>query len=599
MGKLKVLPAGLANLIAAGEVVQRPASVVKELMENAVDAGADNISVIVTDAGRTLIQVIDNGCGMNRTDAVLCFDRHATSKISEAEDLNRIVTLGFRGEALPSISAVGEITLKTRKADSETGTQVKTGGMNGFSVSECACPAGSNFEVRNLFYNTPARRKFLKTDNVELKHIVEEFTRIALSRPETAFSLRSNGKDLFVLRKAKSRKFRILDLMGSSVASDIVDLEIKTSTVNVSGYVGRPDTARKTGGNQYLFVNGRYFRSAYLHKAVMKAYEELIPDGYSPQYFIFLEVDPLSIDVNIHPTKAEVKFEDEQIVFQTLYASIREVLGRNSFGGSLDFEADGAVSLPQLGKSFEAYRGAMQAPSAVHDESFNPFHSHDVPPESGGEPSPNFNFASSVDRRDDYGKLFEQKMMPSSRMMVMNGKYILTAVPSGLMVVNIRRATERICYERALKALSKGAHVTQTAMFPVSVQVGVQNRLLLDDNAGTLARLGFELENSGEDTVIVNGVPEGYSCESGKIVNLVSDICSILSDGTSAIDEVLQSSMAHKFAILGASNAETVRNSEQAQSILDTLFACENPETTSDGRRIAAIIPEEDFEKRF
>lgn len=599
MGKLKVLPANLANMIAAGEVVQRPASVVKELMENAVDAGADNISVIVTDAGRTLIQVIDNGCGMSKADAVLCFDRHATSKIEKADDLNGILTFGFRGEALPSISAVGEITLKTRKAGNETGTQVKLGEMSKIQVSECACPTGSNFEVRNLFYNTPARRKFLKSDNVELKHIVEEFSRIALSQPEISFSLRSNGRDLFVLRKAKSLKFRILDLMGSSVASDIVDLELKTSTVNISGYTGRPDTARKTTGNQYLFVNGRYFRSAYLHKAVMKAYEELMPEGLNPQYFIFLEVDPHNIDVNIHPTKAEVKFEDEQIIFQTLYACIREVLGKNSFGGSLDFEAGDAIPIPQLGKSFEAYKGAVQAPSAVHDDSFNPFHPHSGSQETGEEPSPNYSFATAVERRDDYGKLFEQKIMPSTRMLVMNGKFILTAVPSGLMVVNIRRAYERICYEKALKALAKGTHVTQVAMFPVQVQVGVQNRLLLDENAEVLRALGFDLENFGTDSVTVNGVPEGYSCESGRIVNLVSDICSILSDGTSTIDEVMKSSMARKFAILGASNAEIVRNSEDAQAILDTLFACENPETTSDGRRIAVIIPEEDFEKRF
>ena len=590
MGKLKVLSASVANMIAAGEVVQRPASVVKELMENAVDAGADNVSVVVTDAGRTLIQVIDNGCGMSKADAVLCFERHATSKIASADDLNAISTFGFRGEALPSISAVGEITLRTRRAKDETGTQVNIGTFNSVKASECACPSGSNFEVRNLFYNTPARRKFLKSDNVELKHIVEEFTRVALSHPDIAFSLRSNGRDLYVLRKAKSLKYRVLDLMGSSVVSDVVDVELNTRSVRITGFAGRPDTARKTTPNQYFFVNGRYFRSPYFHKAVMKAYEELIPEGVTPPYFLFLEVDPQSIDVNIHPTKTEVKFEDDQIIFQTLYACIREVLGRNSFGGSIDFEEGQAPAIPSLGRSFEEYRGASAAPSPVHDTEFNPFR-----PE---ESAPLFDAPAAVERRQDYGVLFEEKTLPSTRHLVLHGKYVLTPVPSGLMVVNVKRANERICYERALKALSKGEHTTQAAIFPVQVQVGIQNRLILDDNAEKLRRLGFDLADFGEDSVTVNGVPEGYSCESGKIVSLVSDICSILSDGTAAIDEVMQANLARKFALLGASNAENLRSPQEAQALLDTLFACENCETTSDGRRISTIIPDEDLEKR-
>ena len=342
MGHLQVLPGNIANMIAAGEVVQRPSSVVKELMENAVDAGATEVKVLVTDSGRTLIQVIDNGCGMSEEDALLCFERHATSKIASAEDLNDIVTYGFRGEALASIAAVSDVTLRTRREEDETATQVELSGSEAGSVlSHAAAPKGSNFAVRNLFYNVPARRKFLKSDNVELKHIIDEFTRVALTRPNVGFSLTHNGRDIYMLKQAKSLKFRILDLLGTNVVGDVVDLESRTTVASITGFLGRPDAAKKTQGNQFFFVNGRYFRSAYLHKAVMKAYEELIPSGLNPSYFIYLEVDPHSVDVNIHPTKTEVKFEEDVVLFQTIYACVKEVLGKNAFGASIDFDEAG------------------------------------------------------------------------------------------------------------------------------------------------------------------------------------------------------------------------------------------------------------------
>ena len=328
---LRILPGNIANMIAAGEVVQRPASVVKELVENAVDAGASQITVIITDSGRTLIQVIDDGCGMAPDDAVLCFERHATSKIYDAEDLNNIMTFGFRGEALASIAAVAEVTLKTRTADEGIGCQVEFAASEHVSTTEAATPKGTNISVRNLFYNVPARRKFLKSDNVEFRHIVEEFTKVALTRPEIAFTLMHNGKNIFVLGKAKSTKFRIMDLLGQNVVGDIVDVSAETSVVRLSGFVGRPDSAKKTLGNQFFFVNGRYFRSPYFHKAVMKAYEGLIPEGVTPSYFIFMEVDPHSVDVNISPTKTEVKFEDDTFIFQVILAAIPD-LCRSMFG---------------------------------------------------------------------------------------------------------------------------------------------------------------------------------------------------------------------------------------------------------------------------
>ena len=595
MGKLKILPAQLANMIAAGEVVQRPASVVKELMENAVDAGATQISVVVTDAGRTLLQVIDNGCGMSPVDAVLCFERHATSKIATAEDLEQILTYGFRGEALASIAAVAEVTLRTRRPQDETATEVRVGAFGEVKTATVAAPVGSNFAVRNLFYNTPARRKFLKSDNVELKHILEEFTRVALTRPDIAFTLSHNGRELYVLKKAKSLKFRILDLLGSNVVGDIVDLSADTSVVRISGFVGRPDTARKTPGNQYLFVNGRYFRSAYLHKAVMKAYEEMIPDGVTPAYFIFLETDPHAIDVNIHPTKTEIKFEDDAVIFQILYACVKETLGRNSFGASIDFNTEGATPLPQLGDSFEQYKGVTM-PVIETDPGYDPF----KPANDGGSrPANDGGYSKYIDRSEDYGKLFEEKTLPLGRLLILQGKYILTPAASGLMLVHIGRARERILYEQTLSALGRTSHVTQTALFPVQVQVGAQQRLLFEESAPLLTQLGFDIVPFGNDTVVVNGVPEGYSCEPGKVEQLVSDLVYILSEDREALPEMMQQRLAEKFATLGASHADPPCSPQDAQRLIDTLFACDNAELTPSGRRIVSIVPLGDIDKRF
>lgn len=603
MGRLKVLPAQIANMIAAGEVVQRPSSVVKELMENAVDAGAGQVSVVVTDAGRTLIQVIDNGCGMSPADAVLCFERHATSKIASAEDLNDIETYGFRGEALASIAAVAEVTLRTRREGDETATEVRVGQNGEVSTSSVSAPVGSNFAVRNLFYNTPARRKFLKSDSVELKHIIEEFTRVAITRPERSFSLKSNGRDIFVLKEAKSLKFRILDLLGSNVVGDVLDISAQTSILKLSGFVGRPDSARKTLGNQFFFVNGRYFRSAYLHKAVMKAYEDMIPEGVTPSYFIFLEVDPHGIDVNIHPTKTEVKFEDDSLIFQVIYACVKETLGRNSFGAGINFDTEGAIELPQLGRSFEQYR-EVAPPQTQIDPTFDPF--SPVPDGSfedqpaGTTPSFGGGYGSYVDRREDYGQLFEARTAPASRVLIIQGKYILTPVSSGVMVVNVSRARERIFYDRALKALNGGgSHVTQTALFPVEVQVGAAQQQLFAGHAETLAALGFDITPFGPDSVVVGGVPEGYSCEAGKVQQTVTDLMGILSEDGTALPEMARQRTAERLATSGASNSAPLDSVLEAQSLIDTLFASENAELTSNGRRIVNIVKIGDIDKLF
>ena len=601
--ELRILPKNIADMIAAGEVVQRPASVVKELMENAVDAGATDIKVVVADAGRTLIQVIDNGCGMTPDDAVLCFERHATSKLASAEDLHHILTFGFRGEALASIVAVAEVTLRTRQADAELGVEVTMAASENKGTREVSCPVGTNIAVRNLFYNIPARRKFLKSDNVELRHIVEEFQRVALTRPDIAFSLTHNGKDIHVVKPAPSHKFRIQDLLGPAIVGDIVDIEASTSIASLQGYIGKPETSRKTLGNQFFFVNGRYFRSPLLHKAVMKAYESLIPEGYTPSYFIYLDVDPSTVDVNIHPTKAEIKFEEDQILFQTVFAAVKEALGRVGVAGSIEFDNPEAREMPVIGTRFEEYRPSS-IPSAGVDWDYNPFdqmpgqagHDEGWADDSLGQPDrPSYH----VDKSQNYGALFEDRTLPTSQILIVQGKYILTQGAGGILAVNIRRAQERLLHDRFLKALTANAHVSQAALFPVQVPVGVEGRLLLEENQELLRCLGFDIAPFGNDTVVVSGVPEGYSAEQGKVETLLADVLLILKDENGALPGVMEQNLAQKFAVLGACSARNITSPLEAQRLVDALLQSENPEFTSAGKRILAIIGADELEKRF
>mgnify|MGYP002853546455 CR=1 FL=1 len=623
MGKLKILPGNIANMIAAGEVVQRPSSVVKELVENSVDAGASSVTVVISDAGRTLIQVIDNGSGMSPSDALLCFERHATSKIAQAEDLENILTYGFRGEALASIAAVADVTLKTRRSSDEVATQVQMSGGKAVT-SQVSAPVGTSIAVRNLFYNTPARRKFLKSDNVEFKHIMEEFVRVALTRPELAFTLTHNGRDIYVLKAAKSLKFRILDIMGSSVADEIVDVHAETSVVRVDGFVGRPDRSKKSQGNQFFFINGRYFRSAYLHKAVMKAYEGFIPEGVAPAYFLYLEADPHSLDVNIHPTKTEIKFEDETVVFQIVFACVKETLGKHSFGTTIDFEAASDVQMPSFGRSVDAYK-PMSVPMADFDPDFNPFEPQGPSGEGfvgglgrdgvpagtgyqggdghfnsrGGAPGEGWRPSGAVTPDQDYGRLFEQERLPSTKALVLQGKYILSPVEGGVMVVSIRRAYERVLYERFLGSLSGGTPVTQSALFPVQVVVGVQERMALEQAAPQLGQLGFEIAPSGRDTVVVSGVPEGYSREEGGVQQMIDNLLLILSDDSSSIKEAMVQSRAQKLAILGASSRPALTSPLEAQNLLERLLSCETPETTPTGHRILSVISFAELDKKL
>ena len=641
---IRILPSNIANTIAAGEVVQRPASVVKELMENALDAGADDITVIIQDAGRTLIQVIDNGCGMTPDQAVLCFERHATSKITTIDDLDTLATFGFRGEALASIAAVAEVTLKTRRAEDEVGCEVVFADSGHVSTEEVSTPVGANFAVRNLFYNVPARRKFMRSDTAEFRHITTEFTHVALTRPDVAFSLKHNGRDIFILSKANSLKFRIQDLLGAQAAEKLTDIKTNTTVANISGFVGRPDSAKKSLGNQYFFVNGRYFKSPYFNKAVLKAYENIIPEGHTPSYFIFLEVDPHTMDVNIHPTKTEIKFENDSVIFQTLYACIKEAIGRNSFAGSIDFDREGMTEMPVFSSKFEELY-QPEEPEISSDPLFNPFENDGFPSEEAsfhnsitGEVKPSYNeiprhiplssFSNGnlggqpssfgVHQNDfsrkqndfgvhqnnfvdhqNYGKIFED--MPSITKMpsVLQNKYILTVMRGGLRVISIKRAKERILYERFLKAMSKNEHVTQTTLFPVQMQVGVEQCLLFEEHKEMLDKLGFDISPLGTDTVVVNGVPEGYSVEPGKVQTMLYDLMIVLSEDHSALQLTMESAMAERFAKIGASSQDGELTPQKAQALIEQLFSCENAEFTSSGKKTMTLISVEDIDKKF
>lgn len=592
---LQVLPQNISNLIAAGEVVSRPASVVKELVENAVDAGATSVSIAVSDSGKTLIQVIDNGCGMTPGEAVLCFQRHATSKIASAEDLNRILTYGFRGEALASIAAVAEVTLRTRKADAEVAAEVTISGTSEPHSGSTAAPVGTSISVRNLFYNVPARRKFLKSDSAELRNIIQEFLRIALIRTDLSFKLISNGKELYNLRPARNVKQRINDIFGMGLAKNLVEVKVDTTIVRASGYIGNPIDAHKRSGNQFLFVNGRFFKSPFLHKAVCKPYEKLIPEDTVPAYFIFLETDPEKVDVNIHPAKTEVKFEDEPVIFEILSACVKESLGKNDFTPSIDFDVKDAPEIPLMPdfKPGNFDRGSFRAPSINYDPLFNPF-----------------DLGSPMHKREDefaepsrapqhsYGKLFEEdNAARKARLIVLGGKYIVTPVRSGLMVVDILRARKRIFYERYLEKLAEHLPVSIQTLFPLTFTLSAEDHMALLEQPDLLESLGFDIRDFGGSSVVVHGLPEGYSLDEESVRTSLDELIAALRDDTSLDDH--NSYMAAKMAESAARSGREAMNPEEAQLLVDQLFACREPNLSPEGRRCTAIITLEELEKKL
>ena len=596
---LRILPSNISNLIAAGEVVQRPASAVKELLENAVDAGAGNISVIIEDSGKTLIQVIDDGCGMTPEEARLCFERHATSKISEASDLSSIMTYGFRGEALPSIAAVAEVTLRTRKKGSDTGSETVFT-PSGFSgQEEATMPEGTNIAVRNIFYSLPARRKFLKSDSTEFRQIVSEFSHVALCRPEISVRLVHNGKDIYNLKKANTLKQRILEIEGKDMVKELIDVRTSTRIINISGFIGNPSDARKSAGNQFFFVNGRYFRSSYFHKAVMKAYDKLIPEGAYPSYYIFFETTPENVDVNIHPAKTEVKFENETEIFEILTAAVKESLGRNSFIPTIDFDHDTLPDIPAPSRF--NYTGSYSRPQPARPQHI-PYET--ILPDTS--PSRHYSAIESAERPsaavNGYGEIFADSGASSSGsgILQISGRYLVTTLRSGMMIVDIRRARERILYEKYLRQLDNSAPISHQVLFPCVIQLSPEKYSLLTENREQLRLLGFDIGPQEENSISVNGLPEEFGTDESSVRTAIDNLLASLME-TGSIDLIRADNrevMARRLAGAAAASAGNGRlSADEARLLVDTLFSCAEPETSPGGKRCMSVLTEEDIER--
>ena len=522
---IQLLPDSVANQIAAGEVIQRPASVIKELVENAVDAGAKTIRVLVVDAGRTSIQVIDDGCGMSETDARLAFERHATSKIRQADDLFALHTMGFRGEALPSIAAVSVVELTTRMASEDIGTHLTLQGSKVVSQEPVACPVGCNFKVENLFFNVPARRKFLKTNATELNNILTAFERIVLVYPDIHFILYSNGQELMNLRACHLRQ-RIADVFGKKTSHDLLPVEVDTSLCRISGFVGKPEAARKKAGYEYFFVNGRYMKHAYFHKAVCGAFERLVPVGMQVPYFIYFEVDPADIDVNIHPTKTEIKFENEQSIWQILQAGVKDAIGKFCDVPTIDFDTEGKPDIPV----FDPQRDSIELPKVSYNPNFNPFEKQSSA-NSSSYREPSFYREGGVAK--DWEKLYEPREIPSyaeenlfpveepaqERETLISEKspvhyqfkgcYIMTAVKSGLMIIDQQRADIRIRYERYMEQFRQKTANTQRVLFPEVMEFSMADSVMVDKFMPDLLTMGFDINSLGGGSYVINGIPAG------------------------------------------------------------------------------------------
>ncbi len=604
---IRVLPSNIANLIAAGEVVGRPASVVKELMENSIDAGATTVSVSILDAGRTLVQVIDDGCGMSATDASLCFERHATSKIAQAEDLEKILTYGFRGEALASIAAVAQVTLKTRREEDEEGIQIEAADSRILSTKPVAAPKGCNIAVSNLFYNVPARRKFLKSDAAEMRHIEQEFLRVALSHIDRAFALKHNGRDVYNIRPADSLKQRITDLCGRDLATVLVDVATDTDIVKISGYIGSPAEARKTPGNQFFFINGRYFRSPYLHKAVCKPYENLVREGYTPAYFIFLECDPAEVDVNIHPQKTEIKFTEEHIIFEILSACVREALGRGAFGPSIDFESGEVLDFPIMdrggnpggvsggfggfgGGNHEGYGtpGYMRPPKMDYSPLLRQFEEDGETVGSSGAPR-------YVDPNPNYGPLLEEEAAPERNVLVLGGKLILAPVREGLAVISIKKAQEAILYHKYFEFLSQERFISQRSLYPQQVVLPSNIYSVILENLERLSQLGFDIRDFGAGTIIVYAVPDGFPTEEEALKDVMDNLAASL-DGELTGESI--ASYAHTLAAAAVKKLSHNLNAVQAEMIANQVLVLRATYGADLATKCISIISNDELERR-
>ena len=623
---IQLLPDSVANQIAAGEVIQRPASVIKELVENAIDAGATRIDVSVVDAGRTSIQVTDNGKGMSDTDARLSFERHATSKIRQADDLFSLHTMGFRGEALASIAAVSQVELKTRPQDEELGSHLVIAGSRFVSQEPCACPAGSNFVVENLFFNVPARRKFLKSNTTELNNIITAFERIVLVYPDIAFTFHSNGSEMYNLRAASLRQ-RIVDVFGKRINQDLLPVKVDTSVCGISGFVGKPESARKKGARQYFFVNGRFMRHPYFSKAILSAFDRLLPQGEQVPYFIYFNVQPEDIDVNIHPTKTEIKFENEQAIWQILMAAVKDAVGAFNEVSAIDFDVEGKPDIPV----FNPHNGSL-VPEVEYNPQYNPF-KDDSGPSAGVPRTPNAAsqvmpsrmgqgdgdvYRSKIPEKWDelyagleaarpalHQTVFPDQTGTSSDESIIaekspshyqyKGRFIMTAVKSGLMVVDQHRAHIRILFEQYQQQLAQHKMHSQKVLFPETIDFSARERVLFNQVYDKLAAMGFELSSLGDNTFGINAIPEGL--EGIDVQALLHDMLDREAErGASPVQNIFDH-MALSMARAAAIPYGQVLGNEEMENVINRLFQCSNVNYTPDGKSILFILKQKEIEQ--
>lgn len=609
---IHLLPDSIANQIAAGEVIQRPSSVVKELVENAIDAGADNIQLIIKDAGRTLVQVIDNGKGMSATDARMAFERHATSKIRSADDLFNLHTMGFRGEALPSIAAISQVELKTRTQEDELGTLLQISGSRVDSQECVACSIGSNFSVKNIFFNVPARRKFLKSNDTERRNILTELERIVLVNPDIEFSFVDN--DIEALRyPASNLRQRIVNVVGKNFNQQLISIDIDTSLVKIKGFIGKPESARKARALQYFFVNGRYMRHPYFNKAVTAAFDPLIPMGENPNYFIYFTIDPAAIDVNIHPTKTEIKFENEQPIWQILSAAVKEALGKFNEVPTIDFDTEGAIDIPIHDPSRN-----VEQPRVNINPSYNPFKN----PSSGiGYQRPNLdwekfyqgfendkNIPESPDYIDAGVGIFnpagdvkiKEESAAVSEIIIhyqYKNRYILTSVKSGLMLIDQHRAHIRILFDQFLIQIQQKKGISQRVLFPEIIELSPSEAAMIPYLMDDLEAVGFDLSNLGSNAYAINGIPSEIT--NINPVELVHRMISKSVDSGSDIKEEIQESLALSMATTASINYGHKLSDEEMTKIVDQLFASPSHKYTPDGKLIISLLDDDAIERMF
>lgn len=589
---VKVLPENVSGRIAAGEVVQRPASVVKEMVENAIDAGASSVKILLTDAGRTSIQIIDNGCGMSETDASTAFKRHATSKISTPEDLFNLHTFGFRGEALASIAAVAEVELSTRREEDEIGTRIKATGEMVFEREPVSCPVGCNFIVRNLFYNIPARRRFLKSNQTESGHIMTEVERAALAHPEVAFSLYQQGDEVLTL-PADGLKQRIVGLFGKSMNKNLLPVQVETAIVTVSGYVGTLDSVRRKGSEQFFFVNGRFMKHPYFHKAVLEPYENLVPEGEQPSYFLYLTVPADAIDVNIHPAKTEIKFSEEASVWKILNAAVREAVGRFEEAPTIEFDTEGMPDIPV----YDASQGPVSQPRIKVDPTYNPF---TATPSSRPKTS-----------TDGWAKLYgdalthkvEDGFVPYEPMEMaqpetfsgfqFRGRFVVAGTDRGVMVIDQRRAHIRILYEQYMKQMENGQTASQGMLFPEMFQLSPADAALLPQYQEELSSLGFDISDMGHGAVSIQGIPSDAA--GADYEKLVMELLHSAAEGGKNLED-RRGRMALSMARASAAVKGQTLNEQEMKDLVKRLMACEMPARTPDGHSVYLLLSDSDLD---